>query len=116
VVGAGQHRHGRPNLTVTAGAEVTRLSLRRGRCTGVSYVRDGVVADALAEGEVILAAGAIGSPCLLLRSGIGPASSLPGVGQNLQDHPTAKVCWATPDRHACRRRNSCHTSYIAAGQ
>jgi choline dehydrogenase len=86
----------RPNLTVTTGAEVTRLDVRHGRCTGVSYVRDGVVSDASASGEVILAAGAIGSPCLLLRSGIGPASGLPGVGQNLQDHPTAKVCCATP--------------------
>jgi choline dehydrogenase len=55
---------------------------------------------------VILAAGAIGSPYLLLRSGIGPAGALralgidpvadlPGVGENLQDHPIAKVCCAT---------------------
>jgi choline dehydrogenase-like flavoprotein len=88
----------RPNLTVTADAEVTRLDVRHGRCRGVSYVRAGAAALAAvpASGEVILAAGAIGSPCLLLRSGIGPASGLPGVGQNLQDHPTAKVCCATP--------------------
>jgi choline dehydrogenase len=98
---------GRPNLTVTAGAEVTRLDVRHGRCAGVSYVRDGVVAaaDTSAGGEVILAAGAVGSPCLLLRSGIGPASGLPGVGQNLQDHPTAKVCWVTPEPLPASRYN-----------
>ncbi len=114
---------GRPNLDVATGSVVTRLNTRHGRCTGVSYVRDGVAAGAAVDapacpsaggpaggspgGEVILAAGAIGSPYLLLRSGIGPAgpmralgidpvADLPGVGENLQDHPTAKVCWATP--------------------
>jgi choline dehydrogenase len=98
---------GRANLVVVTDAEVTRLNVRHGQCTGVSYVRDGVVFDVPARGEVILAAGAIGSPCLLLRSGIGPAAGLralgidpvadlPGVGENLQDHPTAKVCCATP--------------------
>jgi choline dehydrogenase len=109
----------RPNLDVATSCVVTRLNTRHGRCTGVSYVRDGAAADAvvdvpagasadaLAGGEVILAAGAIGSPYLLLRSGIGPAgplralgidpvADLPGVGENLQDHPTAKVCCATP--------------------
>jgi choline dehydrogenase len=96
---------GRPNLDVVTGCVVTRLNTRHGRCTGVSYVRDGSAA-ASAGGEVILAAGAIGSPYLLLRSGIGPAgplralgidpvADLPGVGENLQDHPTAKVCYAT---------------------
>jgi choline dehydrogenase len=109
---------GRPNLTVATGAEVTRLDVRHGRCTGVSYVRDGAGADAvtLAGGEVILAAGAIGSPHLLLRSGLGPAGALralgidpvadlPGVGENLQDHPTAKVCCATPAPPPASRYN-----------
>jgi choline dehydrogenase len=109
---------GRPNLDVATASVVTRLNMRHGRCTGVSYVRDGVAADASVDapagtsagtsagGEVILAAGAIGSPYLLLRSGIGPAGALralgidpvadlPGVGENLQDHPIAKVCCAT---------------------
>ena len=101
----------RPNLAVATGCVVTRLNTRPGRCTGISYVRDGVAADAAVDaragGEAILAAGAIGSPHLLLRSGIGPAGALrelgidpvadlPGVGENLQDHPTAKICCATP--------------------
>jgi choline dehydrogenase len=80
---------GRPNLDVATGAVVTRLTMRHGRCAGVSYVRDGAAAGAVVDtpagpsaggspggpagGEVILAAGAIGSPYLLLRSGIGPA-------------------------------------------
>jgi choline dehydrogenase-like flavoprotein len=123
---------GRPNLDVATGSVVTRLSTRHGRCTGVSYVRDGVAADAMVDapaggpaggsaggpagGEVILAAGAIGSPCLLLRSGIGPAGALralgidlvadlPGVGENLQDHPTAKICCATPAPPPASRYN-----------
>jgi choline dehydrogenase len=110
----------RPNLTVATGCVVTRLTTRAGRCAGVSYVRDGVAAgavvDARAGGEVILAAGAIGSPHLLLRSGIGPAGALralgidpvadiPGVGENLQDHPTAKVCYATPAPPPASRYN-----------
>jgi choline dehydrogenase len=111
---------GRPNLAVAAGRVVTRLNTRDGRCTGVSHVRDGVAADALADaaagGEVILAAGAIGSPHLLLRSGIGPAgdlralgidpvADLAGVGANLQDHPTAKVCCVTPAPPPASRYN-----------
>ena len=98
----------RPNLTVSPGCLVTGLQVRDGRCTGVSYLRDGTLAQARAAGEVIVCAGAVGSPHLLLLSGIGPASrlrdlgigpaaDLPGVGANLQDHPVALACYATPD-------------------
>jgi choline dehydrogenase len=90
----------RPNLTVLTGCLVTRLEVRRGRCTGVSYVRDGHPATARTSGEVLLSAGAIGTPQLLMLSGIGPAqhlralgidplADLPQVGENLQDHPIA---------------------------
>jgi choline dehydrogenase len=93
---------GRPNLVTLTGGLATRLHVRGGRCTGVSYVRAGVPGEAAAAGEVILAAGAVGSPHLLLRSGIGPARSLrdlgidvvadlAGVGANLQDHPMVMV-------------------------
>ena len=99
-------RH-RPNLTIYPGCLVTGLDLRHGRCTGVSYLRDGVPAQARTTGEVIVCAGAVGSPHLLLLSGIGPAghlrplgidpvADLPGVGKNLQDHPIALACYATP--------------------
>jgi choline dehydrogenase len=97
----------RPNLAVQAGCRVTGLLVRDGRCTGVRYLRDGTPAQARTAGEVIVCAGAVGSPQLLLLSGIGPAgqlralgidpvADLPGVGENLQDHPIALACYATP--------------------
>jgi choline dehydrogenase-like flavoprotein len=90
----------RPNLTVLTDCLVTRLELRGGRCAGVSYVRDGRPATARTPGEVVVCAGAIGTPQLLMLSGVGPAShlravgiapveDLPQVGENLQDHPIA---------------------------
>ena len=95
----------RPNLTVEAGCLVTRLQVTRGRCAGVSYVRDGAPAQAQASGEVIVCAGAVGSPQLLMLSGIGPAGPLRAlgidpvadiaeVGENLQDHPIVKASFA----------------------
>jgi choline dehydrogenase-like flavoprotein len=91
----------RPNLEVVTGAQVGRLHLRRGRVTAVS-LRDGRTVRA--EREVIVSAGAINTPQLLLCSGIGPAdelrrhgisvaADLPGVGENLQDHPFLTVVW-----------------------
>ena len=96
----------RPNLTVQAGCLATGLLLEHGRCAGVSYLHDGVIAQARCSGEVIVCAGAVGTPHLLMLSGIGPAgqlrslgidpvADLPGVGQNLQDHPIVMVCYAS---------------------
>ncbi len=98
---------GRPNLTVHTDALVTGLAMAGGRAAGVHYLRRGVAETARAEGEVILAAGAIGSPRLLMLSGIGPADELhahdiavlvdsPGVGANLSDHPVVTAMWHTP--------------------
>ncbi|MFJ5215913.1 GMC family oxidoreductase [Streptomyces sp. NPDC088354] len=91
----------RANLTVRAEALVRRLLFDRGRCTGVEYDREGRTRRASA-GEVVLAAGAVGSPQLLMLSGVGPADDLrrlgidvtadsPGVGANLHDHPISVV-------------------------
>lgn len=91
----------RKNLTVITGVQATRVLLEGRRATGVEYVRSGSVERAL-SGELILSAGAVASPHLLLRSGIGPARDLralgvdvvhdlPGVGQNLQDHLSVAV-------------------------
>jgi choline dehydrogenase len=93
-----------PRLTVRTGAQATRLLLEGGRCVGVEWARGGRLERAGA-GEVILAAGAIGSPHLLLLSGIGPEAELlaagveplhdlPGVGRNLHDHLLAPVIFA----------------------
>ncbi len=95
----------RPNLAVQTGCLVTRLLVRRGRCAGVSYLRGGALAEARACGEVAICAGAVGSPQLLMLSGIGPAGQLRalgidpvvdicGVGRNLQDHPVVLASYA----------------------
>jgi choline dehydrogenase-like flavoprotein len=96
---------GRPNLVAVRGAHATRVVFEKGRASGVEYALGGQRAVARAAREVILAAGAIGSPQLLLLSGVGPADDLarhgiavvadvPGVGQNLMDHPIAGVAYA----------------------
>ncbi len=95
----------RPNLAVKTGCLVTCLHVKHGRCTGVSYLRDGVPAQALVSGEVIVCAGAVGSPHLLMLSGIGraprlralgidPVAEVPAVGENLQDHPIVMATYA----------------------
>jgi choline dehydrogenase-like flavoprotein len=88
---------GRPNLTVLTRLQVRRVLLEGGRAVGVEAGRGTRRLRIEARREVILAAGAFGSPQLLLLSGIGPADELkahgipvahelPGVGANLQDH------------------------------
>ena len=88
---------GRANLHIEAGVQVDRIEISEGRAVAVLGRRaDGSTVRLQARAEVILSAGAIGSPDLLLRSGIGPGAQvavlgqvvldLPGVGQNLQDH------------------------------
>ena len=87
----------RPNLKLVTHAQVDRLVVAEGRVTGIAYRVNGVEHLAAAGGEVVLSAGAIGSPHLLERSGIGDGArlaqhgisvmhDLPGVGENLQDH------------------------------
>jgi choline dehydrogenase-like flavoprotein len=88
---------GRDNLVLMSRTEVLSLIFQSGRCRGVRVRgRDGP-AELFAERGVILAAGTIGTPLLLLRSGVGPADELrtlgiavqqdlPGVGRNLHDH------------------------------
>jgi choline dehydrogenase len=94
----------RPNLTVVTEARVRSLTFSGMRCTGVAYSRYGELHSADASGEVILCAGVIGSPHLLQLSGIGPADALrphgidvvvdlPGVGDNLADHPLGSVVY-----------------------
>jgi len=95
------------NLTIRTNAVATGLVIEGGRAVGVTYLHRGNEETARAEAEVILAAGAIGSPQLLMLSGIGPADDLhergiyviadnPAVGANLIDHPAVPVLWSTP--------------------
>jgi choline dehydrogenase len=92
----------RPNLTTRTGAQVTRVTFDGDRATGVEFEQGGQRLRAEATGEVVLSAGAVNSPHLLLLSGVGDADhldehdidvqqALPGVGRNLQDHLFAFV-------------------------
>ena len=92
----------RRNLTVRTRSECRRLRIENGRCVGVEYRKGTGLHRAEAGREVILCAGAIASPRLLMLSGIGPAGQLreagiavvrdlPGVGANLQEHPEGMV-------------------------
>ncbi|MCP4380258.1 MAG: FAD-binding protein [Hyphomicrobiales bacterium] len=87
----------RPNIQVMLASQVSRITIEKGRATGVEVVSDGNSQTIRAEREVLVASGAIGSPRLLMLSGIGSAEhlgevgievvhDLPGVGENLQDH------------------------------
>jgi choline dehydrogenase len=87
----------RPNLKIITDAEVETIQVTGGRAAGVIFRRANVRETISVRRELIVSAGAIGSPALLMRSGIGPADELrrkgitvvcaaPGVGQNLQEH------------------------------
>jgi choline dehydrogenase len=87
----------RKNLQLESGCLVEGIEFTGKRATGVYWRQDGVLRRARCRGEVVLSAGSIGSPHLLMLSGIGPAAQLskfgipvlsdkPGVGTNLQDH------------------------------
>ncbi|MEM7267649.1 MAG: GMC family oxidoreductase N-terminal domain-containing protein [Pseudomonadota bacterium] len=97
----------RPNLTVLTKAHISKVLIEDGRAIGARYLIKGKEHEVRARREVILSAGAFGSPQLLLLSGIGPEEELrahgiepvhvsPGVGQNLQDHLDFILSWKTP--------------------
>jgi choline dehydrogenase-like flavoprotein len=96
---------GAANLRVVTGAHAHRLLMEGSRCVGVEFAHEGALRRARAGGEVVVSAGAIESPALLLRSGIGPAPELrsvgidtvvdlAGVGRNLHDHLLSPSIWA----------------------
>ena len=87
----------RQNLRLETGCLVEGLIFEGRRCVGVRWRQDGVERSARCRGEIVLAAGAIGSPQIMMLSGLGPAAQLakfgipivldkPGVGDNLHDH------------------------------
>ena len=100
---------GRPNLTIQADSHVHRVLFAGRRATGLLVERDGALST-VHGGEVVLCGGAIGSPHLLLLSGVGPAAhleamgvdvvcGLPGIGRNLRDHPQVSVTLRARDEY-----------------
>jgi 5-(hydroxymethyl)furfural/furfural oxidase len=98
----------RANLMIWAETHVEGLVMSGRRAAGVRVVRDGRIVQVRAD-RVIVTAGAVHSPAILLRAGIGPAASLrdlgieividrPGVGRNLRDHPALTFCQFLPRR------------------
>jgi choline dehydrogenase len=104
----------RKNLSVRTGVTVHKIIVQKGRAVGVQYLDQGRLVSVYADREVIVAAGAIGSPKLLLLSGIGPAGDLerlgipvvehlPGVGQNLHDHARVDLFYELNGPHSLDR-------------
>jgi len=100
----------RTNLTVRTQSVVTRVLVHAQRAHGVEYLRHGHLEQAVARCEIILCAGAIQSPKLLMLSGIGPAQRLrqfgipvvldrPALGANLQEHPIVPIVWQARNRN-----------------
>jgi choline dehydrogenase len=97
----------RSNLEIVLGALVDKVVIENGRAVGVKYALKGKDMVARASSEVILSAGAVGSPAILLRSGIGPAEDLAAlgvdviadlpVGKNLHDHLFFPMTFITPN-------------------
>jgi choline dehydrogenase len=105
----------RPNLTVMTHAQASRIRFSGRRATGVEFWRDGEASFAAASREVILSAGAVGSPQLLQVSGIGPGEllqrhgiairhALPGVGENLQDHLQVRLAYKVSNTKTLNER------------
>ncbi|MFX0543481.1 GMC family oxidoreductase [Roseovarius sp. S4756] len=137
-------RH-RKNLTIWTGADLRKLRVQDGRVTGIEIARQGAVERIDCSGEVVLSAGAIGTPMALMQSGIGPAETLKradidivhdlqGVGQNLRDHVDGMITvrsrsaqtlglslanWrrllAAPFAFAAKRKGELSTNYVVAG-
>ena len=115
----------RPNLRVQTGARVTRILIENGKAVGVEYVRGRRRATLRADREVVLSAGAIASPKLLMLSGLGPAgdlrergisvvADLPGVGQNLQDHVEISLVYQLSGPHSYDKYKKLGWKAIAA--
>ena len=110
---------GRRNLTVATGCLTRRIVIEGNRATGVEYVRNGRIEIARAESEVIVTSGAIGSPKLMMLSGVGPADHLrrhgipvvldaPGVGQNLSDHFGIDIVYELKDQSSLNKYDKLH--------
>jgi choline dehydrogenase-like flavoprotein len=107
---------GNPNLTLRLNAPVRKILIENGRAVGVSYrYGQGPERTSYADAEVIVASGALVTPQLLMLSGVGPADQLrahglpclvdlPGVGENLIDHPEVPIVSEASGRHGYYRQ------------
>ncbi len=118
---------GRKNLQILTGIDVQKIVIENGRAIGVDYLHKGRVVRAHADREVILAAGAVGSPKLLMLSGIGNAEHLrqfnipvtldsPGVGANLQDHARVDALYELNGVHSLDKYKRPHWAMMAAAE
>jgi choline dehydrogenase len=114
---------GRANLTVMTDSRAHALRFAGTRCIGVDLVQNGRETTVHAAAEVVISAGAVDSPRLLLLSGIGPATELraagvdvihdlPGVGRNLHDHPLCGVVYEAAQPIPAARTNHAETSLL----
>ena len=111
---------GRPNLEIRGGAHVDRVLIQNGAATGVRVRLDGAWTE-IAAREVLLCAGAIHSPAILMRSGLGPASQLqalgitvlrdmPQMGRNFMEHPMVRATIQLRPEHASADHDARHTN------
>jgi choline dehydrogenase len=109
----------RPNLTVMTGVQVNRIIVEQNRAKGIEIVEGAQAKQIDAAKEVIVTAGAIGSPKLLMLSGIGPAKhlkevgvpvvhDLQGVGENFHDHFSTDVIWVLNGAHSYDKYKKAH--------
>jgi choline dehydrogenase len=117
---------GRPNLTVLTRAQAKAIRFAGKRASGIEFWQGGALRFAEAKGEVILAAGAVGSPQLLQVSGVGPAAllrehgiavaaDLPGVGENLQDHLQVRLTFKVKNVRTLNERANSLAGRIGMG-
>ena len=113
----------RTNLTITTFAQVTRILFSRNRAIGVEYLQSGKLQKVYAQAEVVISAGAIETPKILMLSGIGAANQLrsfkiktvadlPGVGQNLQDHLTSRLIYESSLTHPTLNTPECAGLFV----
>jgi choline dehydrogenase-like flavoprotein len=117
----------RPNLELRTGLTVKRIIIEKGHAKGIEIIEGGTVKRLDADREVIVTSGAIGSPKLLMLSGIGPAAhlrsvdvavtdDLAGVGQNFHDHFSTDVVWQLNGAHSYDKYKKPHWAALAGLQ
>ena len=117
----------RPNLTVETGCQVRRITFEGTRATGVEYSNGKGLQVVRAESEVLVTSGAIGTPKLMMLSGVGPAAhlrghgidvvaDLPGVGENLNDHFGIDIVAELKGHYSLDKYNKWHWAAWAGAQ